>query len=241
MAMLALARRMFKIAVAVAAGILLLERAGVNVTALLAGLGVGSIAVALAARKTLENVFGGLALIMSEAARVGDVCKIVDQIGTVEDIGLATTRIRTFDRTLVSVPNANLSQATLENFAMRDKNWFHQLFGLRYDTSADQLRTILAGIEEILRGDPIVESSTARVRFMGFGPSSLNLEIFAYVLEPDYAAFLRSQQRLLLAILKVIEDAGAVIASPVLVADPANKGGAGTAKVSAAPAGDDWA
>ncbi len=121
---------------------------------------------------------------------------------------------------MVSVPNAELAQKNLENLSRRDKFWFHQVFGLRYDTSPQQMRTILTGIEEAL-GErvPIVERTTSRVRFIGFGESSLTLEIFAYVLVPNIEAFLVVQQKLLLAILEVISSAGASIASQTIVAD----------------------
>jgi len=225
-----LARRLWKILVALAAIAILLNRAGVNVTALLAGLGVGGIALALAAQKTLENVFGGISLIFREAIHVGETCQVAGQTGIVEDIGLGTTRLRTFDRTVISVPNAQLSILNLENMSKRDKCWFHQTFGLRYDTSAEQMRAVLSGIEEILRYDGI-EASTARVRFIGFGPSSLTLEIYAYIQEADYAVFLGIQQKLLLAILDTIAAAGASIAAPVLLNEvTAQKNGAHTIK-----------
>ena len=219
LAMIALARRMYKILVAVMAGVVLLRKAGVNVTALLAGLGVGGIALALAAQKTLENVFGGITLIMQEVIRVGDTCHVGGAMGTVEDIGLGTTRFRTFDRTVVSVPNAQLSVQHLENLSMRDKCWFHQVFGLRYDTSTAQLRSILKDIDELLRNNSRVEESTARVRFIGFGTSSLTLEISAYIFEADFAAFLQVQEALLLSILDSIDAAGAAVASPMILRD----------------------
>ena len=124
---------------------------GGDVTALLAGVGLGGIVIALAAQKTLENLFGGVALISDEPIRVGDFCRFVDKFGTVEDIGLRSTRVRTLDRTILSIPNGQLSLMTLENFTLRDKFLFHQNFGLRYETTPDQMRCILSGIRELLR------------------------------------------------------------------------------------------
>ena len=120
---------------------------------------------------------------------------------------------------MVSVPNAERSQKNLENISRRDKFWFHQVFGLRYDTSPQQMRTILTGIEESLRNEPSVEPATSRVRFIGFGESSLTLEIFAYLMVPDNDTFLVAQQKLLLAILEVISSAEASITSRAIVAD----------------------
>ena len=151
MALLTFISRLFKVLVVLVTVILLLRSAGVDVTAVLAGLGIGGVAVALAAQKTLENFFGGIAIIMREVVRVGHFCKIADQLGTIEDVGFASTRVRTLDRTVVSVSNAQASQTSIENYTMRDKFWFHHIFGLRYDTSAEQMRYVLAEIGNMLR------------------------------------------------------------------------------------------
>jgi MscS family membrane protein len=219
--MLNLTRRVFKIFVALTALVILLHMMGVNVQNMLAGLGIGGIALALAAQKTLENVFGGISLIMREAIRVGDSCKIGDQIAAVEDIGLATTRVRTLDRTIISVPNAQLSTQNVENLSLRDKGWFHQVFGLRYDTTAEQMRAVLAGILKVLRSDSRVEESSARARFIQFGSSSYTIEIFAYIYRTDWAQILEVQEDLLLRILDVVESSGTAIAVPIVVGDKA--------------------
>jgi MscS family membrane protein len=218
-AILSLGRRLLNVFFVFVGIALLLGRAGVNLTAVLTGLGVGGVALALAAQKTLENLFGGISLIMRDIVRPGDTCIMAGETGIVQDIGLGSTLMRTMDRTMVSVPNAELSQKNLENISRRDKFWLHQIFGLRYDTSPQQMRTILADIEGTLRNESSVERVTSRVRFIGFGESSLTLEIFAYVLVPDNDAFLVVQQKLLLAILEVISSAGVSIASRAIVAD----------------------
>ncbi len=213
-AVLALAHRLFKILVVFAALVLLLHGAGVNVSAMLAGLGIGGIALALAAQKTLEDLFGGIAIITREAVRVGDFCKLADQTGTIEDIGLGSTRVRTLDDTVVTIPNAKVSQMNLENYSLRRKIWFHHVFGLRYETSPEQLRSVLHGVTGMLRGDPRVETESARIRLVGFGVSSLNFEIFAYVRERDYGAFLEIQEDLLLKVMDVVAASGTRIALP---------------------------
>jgi MscS family membrane protein len=218
-AILTLGRRLFNIFIVFVGIALLLARAGVNLTALLTGLGVGGVALALAAQKTLENLFGGISLIMRDIVRPGDTCKMAGETGIVQDIGLGSTLMRTQDRTMVSVPNAELAQKNLENISRRDKFWFHQVFGLRCDTSPQQMRAILTGIEETLSKESTVEQATQRVRFIGFGESSMTLEIFAYVVLQDYDAYLGVQQNLLLAVLEVISSAGASIASQTIVAD----------------------
>jgi MscS family membrane protein len=209
-----LLRRIGKVMVVVAGALVVLYVSGVNITAALAGLGVGGIAVALAAQKTLENLFGGITITSDQPVRVGDFCRFGDQVGTVEDIGLRSTRIRTPDRTLVSVPNGHLSSISLENFGVRDKIWFHPTIQLRYETSADQLRYVLAEIRQLLYAHPRVESHSARIRFVKLGASSLDLEIFAYIQATDYAVFLEIQEDLLLRIMDIVEKSGTSFAFP---------------------------
>ncbi|MBV8551684.1 MAG: mechanosensitive ion channel family protein [Acidobacteriaceae bacterium] len=214
MAVVALIRRLFKILVVFIAFLMLLKGAGVDVTAMLAGLGVGGIALALAAQKTLEDLFAGIAIISREAVRVGDFCKVADQMGTIVDVGLGSTRIRTLDRSMVSIPNSKISQMSLENLSLRDKIWFHHLFGLRYDTSPEQMRYVLAQVGEMMRGHRKIEKESARIRFISFGSSSLDLEVFAYILERDYASFLEVQEDVLLRIMDIVIASGTRIALP---------------------------
>ena len=105
-------------------------------------------ALALAAQKTIENLFGGVAVITDRPVAIGDFCKFGNQVGTVEDIGLRSTRIRTLDRTLLTVPNGQFSSMTLENFSKRDKMWFHLTLNLRRDTTSDQMRTLLDSLTQ---------------------------------------------------------------------------------------------
>ena len=142
-AMLRLGRRIAD-AVAMGAGVLvILHYVGLDPTAALAGLGIGGIAVALAAQKTLENVIGGLSIIFDKAVRVGDFVKLGDISGAVDDIGLRSTRIRTLNRTILSVPNSQIANANIETLSARDKFWLHHFVGLRYETTAGQMRAVL--------------------------------------------------------------------------------------------------
>lgn len=187
---------------------------GVNVTAAIAGLGVGGIALALAAQKTLENLFGGFTLFADQPVRVGDFCRFDDQLGTVEEIGLRSTRIRTLDRTLVSVPNAEFSNLRLENYAKRDRILLKTVLGVRYETTADQLRFLLARIREILIAHPRVTVDPARIRFVGFGAYSLDLEVFAYVDTNDWNEFLAIREDIYLRFIEAVEEAGSSFAFP---------------------------
>lgn len=212
--MLPLASRLLKLAILAFTVIAVLADWGYNTTAILAGLGVGGIAVALAAQKTIENLFGGVAVISDRPVMVGDVCKFGDRTGTVEDIGLRSTWIRLPDRTLVSIPNAQFSSMTLENYSRRDKLLFHFTLNLRRDTTPDQLRAVLSSIGATLTKHPKVEKGALPVRFVGVGTYSLDIEVFAYILTLDGDEFLRVQQDLLFALLHAVQAAGTALALP---------------------------
>lgn len=211
---LRLGRRLVDTLILFSGLLFILHHFGVNLTGALAGLGVGGIAVALAAQKTLENVIAGVSLIADEAVRVGDALKIGDISGTVVEVGLRSTRIRTLDRTLVSLPNGQISNVSLETLSARDKFWFHPIIGLRYETTASQLRAIIASTRDLLVQHRSVELDSVRVRFIRLGPFSQDIEIFAYVFALDWNQFLEIQEQLLLHVLDIVEKAGAVIAFP---------------------------
>jgi MscS family membrane protein len=212
--MLRLARWVVNLLIIFAGVLVTLHYFEVNATAALAGLGVGGIAVALAAQKTLENIIGGVSLIFDQAVRVGDILKMGDASGEVEDIGLRSTRIRTPDRTVVIVPNGQIANMTLENLSLRDKFWFHPILALRYETTSPQMLTVLEGIRSLLEESRHLDPASVRVRFLRFGPSSLDIEIFAYVLARDWNQFLEIQERLLLGILECVESSGVQFAFP---------------------------
>ena len=209
-----LLRKMIKAFVIIAGAVFIFYVAGINLTAVLTGLGIGGIAVAFAAQKTLENLFGGVMIISDQPIRIGDFCRSGDYQGTVVDIGLRSTRLRTLGRTVVSVPNGQLATMSLENFTMRDKILFHHNIQLRYETSVDQLRFVLVQIRRLLYEHPKAETANARVRFTGLKDSALELEIYAYILETDYEAFLAIQEDLLLRFMNVIEESGTALAFP---------------------------
>jgi MscS family membrane protein len=211
---LPLASRALKLTILLLAVAAVLSDWGYNTTTILAGLGVGGLAIALAAQKTIENLFGGVAVISDRPVSVGDFCRFGDRVGTVEDIGLRSTSIRTLDRTVVSVPNAQFSSMTLENFSRRDKMLFHVTLNLRRDTTPDQVRTLLESIAKTLKEHPKVETGILPVRFVGAGTYSLDLEVFAYILTRNGDEFLRMQQELLLRILDEVEAAGTALALP---------------------------
>ena len=194
--------------------IIILDTLGLDVTTGLAALGIGGIALALGAQKTVENLVGSLTLIADQPIRVGDFCKIGDTTGTVEQIGMRSTRIRTLSRTLVVIPNGELSSIKIENYAHRDRFWFHPILGLRYETTPDQLRYLLVELRAILYAHPKVSPDPARVRFLGPGADALPIEIFAYVLAIDYNEFLAIQEDLSLRIMELVAKSGTGFAFP---------------------------
>jgi len=206
--------RFAKVVVVVIGVLVVLGTMGVNISAAVAGLGVGGIAVALAAQKTIENLFGGVTLFADRPVRVGDFFRYGDQVGTVEEIGLRSTRVRTKDRTIVTIPNAQFSDMALENFAKRDQMRLWTILGVRYETTPDQLRFLLARLREILLAHPRVTEDPARVRFVGFGAHSLDLEVFAYVDTPDWNEFLQIREDIYLRFMGAVKEAGTEFAFP---------------------------
>jgi MscS family membrane protein len=211
---LPLAARVFKILMLILLIAVLLSEWGYNTTTILASLGVGGIAIALAAQKTIENFFGGVSVVADQPVAVGDFCKFGDRTGTVEDIGLRSTRVRTLDRTVVTVPNGLFSAMTIENFSKRDKMLFHFTLNLRRDTKPDQVRNLLGSIASILQHHTKVDAGGTPVQFAGVGTYSLDLEVFVYVLTSDDGEFAQIRQELLLAILDAVEAAGTALALP---------------------------
>ena len=212
---LPLGRQVLKLTLFLIAVLSVVSAWGYNTSTILAGLGVGGLAVALAAQKTIENLFGGISVIGDRPVLVGDVCRFGDRTGTVMHIGLRSTRIRTPERTIICVPNAQFSAMALENISSRDKVFFNPKLNLRRDTTPDQLQKVLTSIRQILAETEKVEAGKIPVRFMNVGAYSLDVEVAAYVTTPNYEDFLAIQQELLVKILQAVEQAGTALAVPL--------------------------
>jgi MscS family membrane protein len=212
---LSLAGRFVKICLFAIAVLLILENWGYNTNAVLAGLGVGGVAIALASQKSIENLFGGISVILDKPVLVGDFCNFGGQVGTVEDIGLRSTKIRTLDRTVVTIPNSTFSTMTLENFSKRDRMWFHPTLYLRRGTDAEGIERAMDVITKILKDHPLLDASGVPLRFTQIAPESFNLEIFAYVLTADSNVFLQTQTELLLKMLSELSKLGISFAVPI--------------------------
>jgi MscS family membrane protein len=201
-------RRMLKIALVIVGAIMILDTLGFNVTTGIAALGIGGIALALGAQKTVENFVGSVTLIADQPVRIGDFCKIGDIKGTIERIGMRATQVRTNDRTIVTIPNGELSSMKIENYAYRERFWFHPTFNLSVHTRPDQIRQLIVDLRHVLLTHPRVNPVPARVRFIEVGLSGVKIEIFAYVDTADINVFLEIQEELLLKMMEVVGSSG---------------------------------
>ena len=210
--------RILSIVIAVWIVIFGVERFGLSIMPILAGLGVGGIAIALAVRPTLENLIGGIILFIDKPIEVGDLCRYSSptgsQVGIVEKIGLRSTRIRKYEDTLITIPNAEFSQLQIENLSSREMTLLRFTLSLRYETTADQLRFVLTHLRIMLIGHPEVSPERLRVRFKGFGDSSLDVEIFAYIRTNAYPEYWAIREDINLRIIDVVNDAGTGFAFP---------------------------
>jgi MscS family membrane protein len=209
-----------KIILVLLAILLWLNNLGFNITALIAGLGVGGIAVALALQKPLEDLFGAVTLYTQQPAKVGDFCRFGPVMGTIEEIGLRTTRIRTLGNTVVSIPNAKVASDILDNFSARQQIWYHPRLTLRYDSTSKQLNEVLAKTRELLQKHEKVADNPLRVRLTGFGREGIELDVYAYIHTSDWAEFLEVGEELNLAIVEIVAKSGTAFAVPIHTFEP---------------------
>jgi MscS family membrane protein len=209
-----LGQRLLKAVIVTITAFAVLSVLGFNMTTALAGLGIGGLAIAFAAQKTLENLFGGVSVLADEVIRVGDVCRFGDQTGTVEDISLRSTRVRTPGRSELSIPNGSLATMNVENLSRRDKILFNTKLGLRSGTSSDQLRYVLAQVRRLFYEHVKVETGTARIRLVSIDEGVFSLEIFCYVLTRDVPEFLGIREDLLFRIRDIVDASGTSFAFP---------------------------
>ncbi|MCX5497572.1 mechanosensitive ion channel [Kaistia dalseonensis] len=206
-----------RVALIVIAFLLLAEVLAIPYQGVIAGLGIGGLAVALAAQPTLQNFLSGLTLYADRPVSVGDFCKFGDKQGTIEHIGMRSTRIRSPDRTVISVPNSDFASMQLENFARRDRIRLSTTLQVRYETTADQLRYVLAELNKLLISHPRIAEDPRRVRFVAFGAFSLDIEILAYILTKDNAEFLAIREDLYLRMMSLLDEAGVQLAFPARI------------------------
>jgi MscS family membrane protein len=224
--LLPLGRKLSKVILLAIGLVAVLNELGFQVASLLAGLGIGGIAIALAAQKTVEHLFGSVAIGVDQPFRVGDVVKVEDVTGTVESIGMRSTRIRTLDRTIVTYPNGKLADMKSETFAARDRIRLLVNLGLSYDTTAAQLREILGQVEAALLSHPRLAADAPSVRLSALNESTMNVEVIAWFATAEWGQFTAIRQDLLLAFLEIVERAGARLAFPTRTVRVVSEGGA---------------
>jgi MscS family membrane protein len=187
---------------------------GYPIATILAGLGIGGIAVALGAQKSLEHFFGSVSIGVDQPFRVGDWVSVAGISGSVEEIGLRSTRIRTLGRTLVSIPNGVLAETQSENFGQRDRFALHTTIGVEYGTSVATLRLVRDRIREMLLAHPKLWGGKAGVSFVNFGGSSLDVEILCWLSVADMDEFKLVREEIFLRVMEIVEAAGASFAFP---------------------------
>jgi MscS family membrane protein len=209
--------RIARLLVLVAGLLTVIASFGYPIATILAGLGIGGIAVALGAQKTLEHFFGSVSIGIDQPFRVGDWVIIDGVEGEVEAIGLRSTRIRTLERTVVSIPNGRLADMRSENFGPRDRIRLRTEIALEYATTAAQVAQVRDGIEAMLRAHPLTWPGRIVVRFFRFGSSSIDLEVFCWIETADVDEFRALREAHYLGIMRVVEQAGARFAYPTQV------------------------
>ncbi|MEO1091520.1 MAG: mechanosensitive ion channel family protein [Pseudomonadota bacterium] len=206
-----------KVVVIVGALLFLAEVLSIPYQGVVAGFGIGGLAVALAAQSTLQNFLGGLTLLADKPIEVGDFCRFGEKIGTVEEIGLRSVRVRSLDRTLIVIPNGDFVNLALENYSRRERILIRSTIGLRYETTPDQLRWVLTEVRKLLLQHPMITKDGARARLLGFGAYSIDFEIFAYVKSNQYETFLAVQEDVNLRLIDIVEASGTGFAFPSTV------------------------
>jgi MscS family membrane protein len=203
-----------KLMVLLLAVLVWLSNLGVNISALLAGLGVGGIAMALALQKPIEDLFGAVTLYSQKPVSTGDVCRYGTHFGLVEEIGLRSTRIRTQGNTVVTVPNSRLAYEDIENISARKSVWYQPLIRLRIDTTPEQVRQVVDRVRQFLIDDERVLNDVLRVQFRQFGEYSLDVKVHCYVDTTKFDEYLQIAEELNFRILEIVHEAGASLALP---------------------------
>ena len=201
-----------------------MDNAGYNVSTIIAGLGISSVAIALAAQKTLENLIGAITIYIARPVQPGDFCRFGDTVGTVEEIGLRSTSLRTLDRTLVVIPNASFAAGEIENFSVRDSIRFHRMLGLRLATTPDQLRFMLARLRELLYAHPAIISASISVRLFNINDYAYMVRLDSRVNSSDFQQYLAIAEDINLRIIDLVVESGTFFAYPsqtIMVEDAA--------------------
>lgn len=211
---LPLARRVTKTGLVVLAILLLVAQFGVDVSALLVGFGVGGLAIALAAKNILENLFGGAVLSLDQPFKVGDYCRLGDVTGDIEEMGVRSTRVRTQDRTLVVIPNSKLAEMNIENFSAREKVRMYSIIKLDVGTSLEQIKEVLSEFEKALTENDNFYHDLYRVRLIGITDAGFDIEIMCFAKCRLWREFVPMQEDLLFSFMEILSKLKVRLAVP---------------------------
>jgi MscS family membrane protein len=214
---LPLGRRVTKGTLIIVVFLLMISQLGVDVSALLVGLGVGGLAIALAAQKILENLFGGVVLSLDQPFRVGDNCRFGDITGDVEGMGLRSTRVRTQAHTLVVMPNSKVSEMNIENFSERHRTRFYTTLRFDLATEIGVLKDLLSDFERVISENENFHNDLARVRLLAVSDLGFEVEILAFAKPTNLYEFARVREDLLFSLLEKMSDQGVKLAQPYLL------------------------
>jgi len=212
--LLPLLRKTLKIAIAVVIAIMVLQNLGYSVTSLVASLGVGGLALALAAKDTVANLFGSVVVFADRPFQVGDWVEFSGVEGTVEEVGFRTTLVRRFDKSLVTVPNATFSSNAIINHSRRPIRRIFMTIGVSYEASAGKIRELLTRLRKLVAEHPDIDQGFHFVHFTEFGDSSLNLQIYCFTKSTAWTEFLGAREDMMLQIMEIVEELGLEVAFP---------------------------
>lgn len=209
-----LVRRVLRVLLIVVCVISVIQQWGYDVTSLIAGLGIGGIALALGAQDTLSNWFGSIMIFTDRPFLPGDWVKSKYGEGIVEEVGMRSTKIRTFEKTVITVPNSEVASSAVENVSSRAQRRFKKKFGLLCSTSAEQIEQIVEGFRTTLEEHEFIDASSVLVYFEDMGDFTLDIFVHCFVETVDYPVYLRVKQEIFLAFMRIVADAGSDFAFP---------------------------
>lgn len=209
-----LARTSGKIFVGAIGGVFVLQNLDVNITSLIAGLGIGGLAVALAAQDTLKNLLGGATILADKPFQVGDWVIVGDIEGTVEQVGFRSTRIRTFADSLITVPNARMTDTAVNNMGQRSWRRYYTTVGIAYHTDPDRIQAFVEGIRAIVRANQSMRHDYYIVELHSFGDSALNIMVYTFIGASNWNEELRTRHVFNLDIIRLAQDLQVEFAFP---------------------------
>ncbi len=207
-------RKTLRAFIIILASMFLVQNLGYSISGLLASLGLGGLAVALAAKDSLSNIFGSIMILLDRPFTIGDWVKAGDMEGVVEEIGFRSTRIRTFSKTMITVPNSVLMNMSIDNFSRMPKRRIKLTVGITYDTSPMQMRQAVAAIKQMLREHPAIHQDFFLVNFTDFGTSSLDIMVYCFTTSTVWGEYLDAREDVCLKIMETLEGLGLEIAFP---------------------------